>query len=361
MTMNKKQLEAAQKAMVRWLAHPNELGREPERIECAGTFDLHEMHYYYFKYRKGPSAPWLLGVCGGYEGDGLEHCGHVFSRMEEYDEATAVEQATALVEQVREYWMNEAKRWEERGAHTGLFVGFVLLKEAAWDKDRLLRDLGEKWGVDVKGETSEGGIALGFSADGLTVGVVLVPAPMLNDEAVEGAEFNYFWPGAVEAAKAHKAHLVVTVAGSGKERLLERGKLLVKVLACCCGQENATGVYTSGVVFEPEFYADLAEVMKDGRLPVMNWIWFGLYPGEKGFCCYTFGMDVFGKDEMEVLDVDAEPADLRAFLSGLAVYVLENDVVLNDGETIGFSEDDKHAITRSKGVSLPGMTLKIAY
>ena len=145
----KTQKEAAMDSMVAWLSDENELGRPPFTIECAGEFDLHEMHYYYFKYRKDPSAPWLLGVCGGYEGDGLEHCGHVFSRMEEYDEATAVEQATALVEQVREFWMNEAKRWEERGAHTGLFVGFVLLKEAAWDKDRLLRDLGEKWGVTL--------------------------------------------------------------------------------------------------------------------------------------------------------------------------------------------------------------------
>ena len=41
--------------------------------------------------------------------------------------------------------------------------------------------------------------------------------------------------------------------------------------------------------------------------------------------------------------------------------VLSSDVTLHDGETIGFSKRDKHAITRSKGVALPGMTIKIAY
>ena len=77
----------------------------------------------------------------------------------------------------------------------------------------------------------------------------------------------------------------------------------------------------------------------------------------------TYGMDVFGKEEMEVLNTDAEPEELRDFLASLASYVLACDVTLKDGETIGFSADDKHAITRSPGVSLPEeqMTLKIGY
>ena len=102
-------------------------------------------------------------------------------------------------------------------------------------------------------------------------------------------------------------------------------------------------------------------MIKEDDLPLFNWIWFGLYRGKNGVCCYTYGMGVFGKDEMEVLDTDAEPEELRNFLSSLVAYVLEYDVTLNDGETIGFSENDKHAITRGDGVSLPGVTLKIAY
>ncbi|HJF55451.1 MAG TPA: DUF4261 domain-containing protein [Anaerotruncus colihominis] len=39
----------------------------------------------------------------------------------------------------------------------------------------------------------------------------------------------------------------------------------------------------------------------------------------------------------------------------------EYDVMLQDGETIGFSADKKYTITCSEGVSLPGMTLKISY
>ena len=109
-------------------------------------------------------------------------------------------------------------------------------------------------------------------------------------------------------------------------------------------QEYATGVYTSGVVFEPRFYEGFADMIKEDELPIFNWVWFGLYRSEGGLNAYTYGMDVFGKEEMEVLNTDAEPGDLRDFLASLASYVLACAVTLQDGETIGFSADDKMCI-----------------
>ena len=102
-------------------------------------------------------------------------------------------------------------------------------------------------------------------------------------------------------------------------------------------------------------------MMKEDTLPLFNWIWFGLYRREGGICGYTYGMTAFGMDEMEVLDADAQPEEVRDFLASLAGYVLEEGVTLQDGETIGFSAEDKHAITRSEGISLPGSTLKITF
>ena len=109
---------------------------------------------------------------------------------------------------------------------------------------------------------------------------------------------------------------------------------------CIRDRKYATGVYTSGVVFEPHFYEGFADMLQNNELPIFNWIWFGLYRDETGVNGYTYGMDVFGKDEMEVLGTDAEPGDLRDFLASLVSYVLENDVELHDGETIGFTAED---------------------
>ena len=254
--------------------------------------------------------------------------------------------------------MDNEKKWSVD--NSGTFAGFVLLSDASWDKEQLNNDLKDKWDIEVVEDKDKNDDALVLSIDNMLVAVSLMPAPIPNNEAEHNAANNYMWPEAVNTAKTHKAHIMVAVLGKDID-LLERGKLYTKFVAACCRQKNAIGVYTSGTVFETCFYEDLAEMMKEDELPIFNWIWFGLYRSKNRVCCYTYGMDVFGKDEMEVLDADAEPSELRDFLASLVSYVLEYDVILNDGETIGFSEDDKHVITRSEGVSLPGITLKIEF
>lgn len=257
---------------------------------------------------------------------------------------------------------------EEETDHKGSFAGSVLLSKVEWDKEQLIRDLREEWGIvdeepdegDEDDENSDDAVVM--RVGGMMLIVTLFHGHIPDNEAEINAENNYMWPEAVEVTKAHKAHIMVAVLGE-EEKLLERGKLFTKAMAVCCKQKYATGVYTSGVVFEPRFYEGLADMIKEDELPIFNWVWFGLYRSEGGLNGYTYGMDVFGKEEMEVLNTDAEPEDLRDFLASLASYVLACDVTLQDGETIGFSADDKHTITRSPGVSLPEeqMTLKISY
>ena len=257
---------------------------------------------------------------------------------------------------------------EEETDHKGSFAGSVLLSKVEWDKEQLIRDLREEWGIvdeepdegDEDDENSDDAVVM--RVGGMMLIVTLFHGHIPDNEAEINAENNYMWPEAVEVTKAHKAHIMVAVLGE-EEKLLERGKLFTKAMAVCCKQKYATGVYTSGVVFEPRFYEGLADMIKEDELPIFNWVWFGLYRSEGGLNGYTYGMDVFGKEEMEVLNTDAEPEELRDFLASLASYVLACDVTLQDGETIGFSADDKHTITRSPGVSLPEeqMTLKISY
>ena len=223
----------------------------------------------------------------------------------------------------------------------------------------------EKWDISVEeydASEEKDDDALVFEVGDMLAAVSLATYPIPDGEAEINAENNYMWEDAVQVAREHRAHIMVAVLGKEK-KVLEKGKLFAKLAAACCRQQYATGIYTSGVVFEPRFYEGFADMMKEDELPIFNWIWFGLYRSEGGLNGYTYGMDVFGKEEMEVLNADAEPEELRDFLASLASYVLACDVTLKDGETIGFSADDKHAIIRSPGVSLPEeqMTLKISW
>ncbi len=75
---------------------------------------------------------------------------------------------------------------------------------------------------------------------------------------------------------------------------------------------------------------------------------------------YTYGLRKFGKEEIEVY-APADLSDIRDFLMDIVHYILSDDVTLQDGETIGCSEEQKLAITLSEGIALDGMTLKLEY
>ena len=276
------------------------------------------------------------------------------------------ENALAVIQECQEEIAKRAEaEAEDESDHTGVFTGFVLLSKAEWDKEQFIRDMKEKWDIAVDeydASEEKDDDALVFEVGDMLAAVSLSSYPIPGGEAEGNAENNYMWEDAVKVAKEHCAHLMVAVLGK-EEDLLEKGKLFAKVVAACCRQENATGIYTSGVVFEPRFYEGFADIMQEDELPIFNWIWFGLWRDENGMNGYTYGLESFGKEEMEVLGIDAKPSDLRDFLASLVSYVLENDVELHDGETIGFDADDKHTIIRSPGVGLPEeqMTLKISW
>ncbi len=256
----------------------------------------------------------------------------------------------------------EKKEIKKDKDNTGMFGGSVLLSGNEFDMDRYKEDLLKNWDIaieedtdDVNGEKDTILTEIG----GNRVVITRFPAPVPNGEAELNAENNYMWPEAVEVTKTHQAHIFVCILGN-EGNLVDKGTLFVKLMDTACCQENVIGVFTSGVVFEPNFYRDVASGIKEGVFPILDLIWFGLYGGPKGISAYTYGMDVFGKANMEILDTDYEPGDLLECISNMATYVILDDATLKDGETIGFSADDKRKITYSRGVSLPEeMTLKI--
>ena len=243
------------------------------------------------------------------------------------------------------------------------FLAFVLLESPAWDPDRFRQDLRDLYGIPCLTEAEEdedGGSTLTFEVDGMLAAVSLYPFPVPHGEAEENAAHNYLWQEAVETAARHQGQLLVTVLP--REQAHRAAAMLqVKLVCAACRQRGVLGIYANGTVYQPEFYLNAAQPMEDGDLPLLDLVWMGLYRRESGLCGYTDGLRSFGKDEIEVLDAQAEPGDLHSFLLDLSSYVLEEDVSFHDGETIGFTEGQYLPISRSAGVWHGGMTLKIPY
>ena len=240
-----------------------------------------------------------------------------------------------------------------------LFTAILLLENPDWDWEQLCRDLKSDWGISCKLSEKQPN-RLMFESDSLLGTLTLGNFPIPNGEAEQIAANNYLWSEAVETVGRHQANIVAAVFGKGAAPV-DSGKLLVKLCASCCRQENVLGVYTSGTVFQPSFYLRSALVMRDGDLPVLDWIYFGLYRSDNGISGYTYGLENFGKREIEVLDSNTKPVELRDFLFNIAYYILDNDMEFHDGETIGFSEHQKLPITLSAGVAVDGMSFNPPY
>ncbi|MEZ3446261.1 MAG: DUF4261 domain-containing protein [Lachnospiraceae bacterium] len=361
------QEQAATAVMEDWLSHPDELGKKPAKLEIAGTFDLHDLHYYIFKFKKTLLSPWKVAVCGGYEGDGLGHCGHIYSEMEPYDPATAQEKCVAMVEKIRQYWMERANAQtdgNEKNDHAGgNFVGFVLLSTPEFDADQFRTTLREDWGIECPEDAQDSesdGTTLVFSVNNLMATVGLMEAPVPDGEAEYWANSNFMTrEESIAAAKNHQAHLLVAVLGGAAS--LEAGELYVKVAATCLKASNALGIYDCGTVWLPEHYIQSAMVMKEGDFPLMNLVFIGLYRNENGTSSWTNGLRSFGKEELEVLDSSQSPDEIYDLIFNLCLYIIKEGAVFHDGETCGFSMEQKLPITLSEGVYVEGQSLKIGF
>ena len=189
--------------------------------------------------------------------------------------------------------------------------------------------------------------------------VSLMSAPVPGNEAEYAAQYNFMWKDAVEVTKTHGAHLLVTVFGADDAK--EGGILFVKAMITLCRNENALGAYYNEVVYEPKFMFAVSDMIKSGMFPLLGLVWFGIVRSENGVSAYTCGLKNLGKDEIEVIDSKVLPSELHNFLMSIAGYIVDQDVILRDGETIGFSNEQRLKIVKSEGVNVGGESLKILY
>jgi len=239
-----------------------------------------------------------------------------------------------------------------------IHVGFILLESAIIEWNTFIKGMEKEWSIFIEEKPTDSG-QLVFELDGMMVACGFVEAPVPNNEAVINAKNNFLWKEAVEVTKLHKAHVILTVMHG--DSAVNQSLLFTKVASSLLKLNNAIGLYQTPTVFPSEFYISAAEDIKEGNLPILDWIYFGVYPDEDSFSGYTAGLNYFGKDEIEVIKTKVNPSDLYGFLIDITVYILKMNVTLKHGETIGFSEEQKLKITRSKGISVDRESIKIEF
>ena len=243
------------------------------------------------------------------------------------------------------------------------FVGFVLLDEVRFDAEKYVKNLKEDWGMSYDFEITHDNSTIIADNNGMILTASLMPAPIPDNEAVEQAKTNYRWKEAVEAAEKHKAHLLVSVINRGDVDNIEGAKHYVKLLANATKQEGCLGINILGTVIHPQMYYDFAKLYDENDdFPIENIVYIGLYGDENNTVSgYTYGIEQFGKKELEIIKSSEEAEEVYNFLASISDYIITSDVVLNDGETIGFSEEQKIQISVSEGIALDGETIKLGF
>lgn len=249
---------------------------------------------------------------------------------------------------------------EEENGNTILLAMPMFNGTDSYDLEAVVADLKTYWNAEISDISGDGQTAT-MNVNGVLVALASMPAPIPAKDIEDIAPYNYLWKTALEDCKNHQSHAIVTVLSSKDVTILERYKILTQLNASVLRTSKAIGIYqgTQTLLLSNSLYLDFADFLLEDQLPIQLWIYIGLVKSEKGSSIYTFGLKDFGKEELEVLDSSMEQMDLYDFLLSIVDYIVGQDMVLKDGETIGFSAEQKIKITASKGTFLEGNTLKL--
>jgi hypothetical protein len=243
-----------------------------------------------------------------------------------------------------------------------MVLGMVLLKEIqAIDEAKIIENLKNKWHVHI--DSSDGNdSSLILKIDNQMVMAALIPAAIPKGELDYCIDVGYFWKNAKTEALEHKAHIIISVLPSNFSAV-DMNSIFTKMAAAILEETDALGIYLGSrtLLLSKEFYITNAELLKEGSLPLFNWAYFGMVKQGDKNSVYTYGLELFGKREMEIIDSPHPMTELQDMMYNTAHYVLDSDVTLNNGETIGIAAAQKLKISLSKGKFLAGKTLKIEY
>ncbi len=242
-------------------------------------------------------------------------------------------------------------------------LAFVLRTDANLDWTRFKHNLRVDWGITFDDEVKDGAVV--FKVDDYNCACSLLPNPIPNGEAEACARNNLLWKNAAEEVGKHQAHVMIAVMDTDDDEYydpVDENILLCKLASAMLKMDNTIGVYKNPTVYEKDFYIDVAEHIKNGDLPMPILAHVGMYLTKDNLLCgFTYGLRSYGKEEIEVLGSKAQPTQLFNFLMAISDYTITGDVELKDGETVGFSDDQRLPVTLSKAVSFDGNSLKIGF
>jgi hypothetical protein len=242
-----------------------------------------------------------------------------------------------------------------------LILGMVMLADVClYNFNDFRDDFNNNYTAKID-ELIEGDDVVVFHIDGERIAISAIDVPIPQGDITTTAEYAYNWPTAVNDLEGHTAHIIVSFF-EGESNQVKRYRIFTQVICSILRVTNAIGVYKGNqtLLIPKDAYLSIASYMTENTLPLNLWIYFGFRVSEDGNCGYTYGLNQFNKNELEILDSKRSFDDINYFLYDLSHYVLSCDVVFKNGQTCGL-ENEKVKISLSNGVLVEGESFKLGY
>lgn len=231
----------------------------------------------------------------------------------------------------------------------------ILLNDEQCDFKKIKDNLKNDWDILVEQEDIDG--KLEFNIGNTIVEISFQKEITKREDVEKEVKDSNYWENGIEDIKKIKSFIEVSILG--KKDIEKIAKLFVKINASILKLSNTLGICDEIIALPAKVYIEIAQQLKDGELPVLALVNINFYKTDNGISSYTKGMVFFDKKEIEILDTDIEFSELFDFMLDIVDYVISSDIKLNDGETIGFSNEQQIPIVVSQGVAINEDSIKI--
>lgn len=223
----------------------------------------------------------------------------------------------------------------------------------------VIEELKNSWGLNITDFTGDDDSAI-FKINDDLVAIAYIPAQIPWEDISGTAKYAYNWQTAEEELKNHNGHAIVSIISATKNQV-EGYSLLSKLLSSILSTSNAIGIYQGSqtLIIPKSQYLEKCDDLHQKKSPIHLWIYIGIRTSSEGNSIYTYGLNEFGKQEMEIIDSQLPIEELYDFISNIIAYVVDSNITFKSGETLGYTADQKIKIISSKGKFVQSQTLKL--
>ncbi|SIR37344.1 protein of unknown function [Rhizobium sp. RU35A] len=190
------------------------------------------------------------------------------------------------------------------------------------------------------------------------------PAPLQpSDPEIKNARL---WPSAWGDIRAHRSHLIVTVAGGSDP--VKRALLVQRLLAAIFQSgDDAIGTVCpqSGALLPRKAVLDLVVQSDQVGIPLFISCFFAnekrrLF-SKSGILCSTKGLSQFNLTEVEARRFAGTVANLHLFVFGFCSYLITSRPDIRDGHTIGISATQKIPVKIERSLFYPDQIYSLQF